>query len=377
MNITIVVYSILICLIPIALYYGNSNKIAIKDGHLVETFKWSKALITAFILSVLIKGLAFDTQTDYHHYLDHINAVYSGKWNVEIRSWSKHTELGYQAFLYIIKFLHLPRFSFFILSAILLYFSTIKLSSHYRKSMIPICLIWNIFILLPSLNIYRQCYAISLECLALFYYFDKRYKLAISIIVIAFLFHKSVALAVLAFILVYYIVKTKVRINVFVIIALIFVNATLRLTVFARLYDSLESLSIFYHYSLDSILEREWESDNLWLTCIVNSIILFMADKIKYKYKDFLWIYYFCAFGFVIYPLCQQLELYRLTFYFQVFIPFVIGVLWYHHVVASKYKLSINMLVLSACIAFWVIRFYRNLISISLEYPYDLIFNHL
>lgn len=367
MNSTVLIYFVMSFLIPLALMFKGSYECRVVDGHITISYKWSVALIIAFVITVLIKGLPYNTQTDWIYYYEHIKTATAGRWY----DWGSHTEPGYRFLINVLAFLRMPRLTFFIVCAFLWYYSIFKFSNLLQKSAPIILILCFPFLFSSSINIFRQYLAMSFLLLSIHSYFKEQYIKTIILFFVAFFFH-VVILLFLIIIPIEWLCK-KYRINKYWIITFVIINTILGMSVLRPFLDlansmaaSLESMNE-HTYNLENLLENEWEQKYVWLKTFVAVITILLSDDFKDKNRIMSFLFYSCSFFYVINPLCQQLELSRIALLWRMFLPFLLGYMVYTY---YKKKEIMKLLLLSMIILLEYITFFQKMTSISVEHPY-------
>lgn len=354
-------------LIPLALMYKGSYRYRIVNGHVNVSYKWSIALIVAFGITVLIKGLPYDTQTDWIYYYEHIEAVTAGKLN----HWGNHTEPGYRFLINALAFLRMPKMTFFLLCAFLLYYSLLKFSVFFQKAAPLIFLLCFPFLFTTSINLFRQFLSMSLLLLSVYSYLNRKYKESFILFGAAFLFH----IVVIFFPLVIPIewLCKKYKINKYWIIAILLTNTILGMSVLRPFLEIANSITASltqmntHTYNLESLIEEEWEQNYVWLKTGLAVITILLSDSFKNENRIMSFLFYSCSFYYIISPFCQQLELSRIALLWRIFFPFLLGYMVYSYI---KKQHLIKLLLISPVILFQYMVLFQNLSRISVLHPY-------
>lgn len=365
MNINVVIYFILSLLIPLALLSQGSYK---KQRGRRIGYNWSSMLLLSFILTVIIRSIPYDTETDWIYYYEYAKAALEGNYY----SWGEHAEIGYQTLVKTIGFFGLPPISFFFIFAIIWNYSILKLASKFIYAAPYI--VWEAFLYLfnDSLNIYRQYLGMAFVLMAVAAYLQKRKTKAMILFGLGFSMHVSTIITIPAFL--FYFLCNKYNVGDKMIMCMILLTTIMGSTFLyplvnyannaANLFTSINS----NEYALDSLLDDEWEQNYVWVRCILSLIVVFFANKIKNQYQDFSLLYYVSAFFYILSPFFQQGILARMAMVWRMFIPYMIGVMIYHYLKREKNK--VPFFLLSVVIIFDFLVCFKGIVTSSELHPY-------
>lgn len=326
-------------------------------------------LIISIIFLVIIRGFAFNTSTDYMFYWDFVRDVHYNR----VNAWSEHTEPLFRYTVQLLDVIYLGGYAFFLFVSIILITALIYLAKYFGKATPYIVFFWYIVELVLSLNLYRQYLAMAFLMIAMGLYIKKKYIWAIIFVIFGAGYHTSALVVLLVFIVGYYLAKKKVNkwwiIGLIIsgdIFSTIFLNYILS---FANVFSMLFALGNGNLYDSSYLLDTRYNmSIYTHIFILMFCIMTFYSDKIKDKYPNYRIIHYMTALYFIIYPFCNQEILMRISKYFGLFLPVMMGVLYYYYNFQKKGRgtLVINMTLL----AFVVYSVYY-MIALSVDFPYQ------
>lgn len=351
--------------IPSVLFLQMRNKTI---GVYEIKIKWTIALVIAFVISALIRGLAWDTGTDWLVYYYFAVDAAKGYYN----EWAQHTEITFQYFVKFLAGLNISDFSFFIFASAIIIYSVLRISSLYGKAQPYIIVFWYLLMFILSLNIYRQYVAMSFMMLAVWYLIHRKWKYAIILVVLSVLFHTSSIVAIPFFVLAYFL--TKKNISVYVWIALIVATSIMTntfLRAFLQLSSGFQNIFLMGNsnsYDVMEFADSAYGTTYIWILMIVNSIFIYFSDKIKNRYPHYAIFHYLTVITCILTPLCDQELLSRILLYAKMFMPITMGVSYYHYV-RSK-KLTNGKLAMYVVSTIYIILFYNYLIKLGETNPY-------
>lgn len=327
---------------------------------------WSGWLVFVFVFTVLIRGLAWDTGADWMAYYNFAVDARKGFEN----EWAQHSEATFKYFVICLSKLHISDFLFFILASVLYVYSVLKISSLYGKAQPWIIIAWYLLLFNLSLNIYRQYVAMSFVMLAVWYFIHSKKNVALIFIVLSVLFHTSSIVAV-PFILIAY-GLSKRKISVYWWIGLIIASSVATNT-FLRVFLGMSSgfqqiflLGNSNSYNVLEFIDSTYGTTYIWVLMIVNSVLVYLSDKIKDKYKYYQFFHYQTVITCILIPLCDQELLSRILLYSKMFMPVTIGLVYWHY---GRTK-GVSRL-MSFCIALtYIVLFYKSLMDIGENHPY-------
>ncbi|MCR4619458.1 MAG: EpsG family protein [Paludibacteraceae bacterium] len=367
MSYTVIIYTLMSLLIPWALMYKGNYKRKIIDGGVIVTINWSLFLVLAFVVTVLVKGLAYDTQGDWMYYYNHLKLTSEGLFF----PWGEHTEIGYRTLVHLLAFLNMPISTFFILCAVLWYYSLLKLSFRFINAAPIIMLLTTALLFCSSLNILRQYMAMSFLLLGLNEYLDKKYIKTTILFIVSVLFHSVAAVFPLG--VIFAMLCIRYKISKYILIVMVVVTTVLgmgMLTSFIERANQIMSLfSSFNSHAtgIDNMLEREWEQNFVWLKAFFAIITIYLGDNLKNKYRDYPVVFYIGVFYYIISPFCQQLELMRISMLWMMLLPYVWGMILYHF---FQSRSVLKLVVFSPVVIFEIVRYFDRLTSIADSHPY-------
>jgi hypothetical protein len=320
-------------LIPLGLNSSSSYKIrqtSLREE--VYDVRWTYSLFFAFTITVMIKGIAFDTGTDFMYYHDHYKSVFYGyKY-----SWGDHTEFGYRFLLSVLTKLTSSSIAFFSLAAFIVTYSTLKLSVFFGRGAFYTFLVWPIFMFTLSLNLYRQYFAIAFVYFVVYFLLcgKKRWSFIFSFLAVSF--HVSSIVVIVAIWFIYTIKSFKI--NKFVIIGLILITTFSSHVVNDWLFSAIDVFQIVFGiandhaYSSENIFKSMYDSSIVKYIIMLTYVIwIWFGDKLIKGNWNFRFIYYLSVISFIVYPIFQQEILSRINLYFAAFIPFFLGYLIYFY----------------------------------------------
>lgn len=370
MNNTILIYTFSLLLIPLVLlrkqYIANI-------GIAPVNICWTKGLIFAFGITVLIRGLAYDTGADWLAYYSFIVDADYGRYN----NWAEHSEWLFKEFVKALSLLNLWYCSFFVIVSALIVYSLMKISSLYGKAMPYIIISWYPILFLLSLNIYRQYVSISLIYLCIYFWHKGSKKISIISLIIAFLFHTS-AISAVAFIgLAILMCKKEINVWIYIIIIIICnISTQFILDRFLNLtagFSSIFQMGNSNVYDIQSFSDSMYGTTYTWVIMIVNVACVYLSNKIKDLYLNYKFFHYASIIAYILYPICQQELLSRILLYVQMFIPITLGVIFTH------YKRIKGLPYIIICFSFFTyfVMFYYYFNEFSIEHPYKILWNKL
>lgn len=315
------------------LFLGSLLPIGMKAGQASVSYKywgiaWNKSILVLFLITVLLRGLAYDTGQDYIFYYDY----YQNTANHVLDTWGEHTELGYKFLIDCLIFFSSSPYLFFIVSSTIVIGTMIKVCQHYGQAGGWIMLFWWFFMHVLSFNLYRQYYAISFILLGYLALTQKQYIKASISSVLAVLFHTSSILPILIIIIISR--SSQLKYNKWLPIGAVIITTVLNRVIVTQITQICDIVSVYYQLITGQI----YESDNLLDTLYDTSVLLY-PTMIAY----IVWIWYgyqFCeknpkyiglfnifVLSLVLAPITKQEILMRLQLYFTAFCPIFLGIL--------------------------------------------------
>lgn len=370
MNNTILIYTFSLLLIPLVLLqrsYIANVRIA------PANIRWTKGLMFAFVLTVLIRGLAYDTGADWLAYYGFIVDADYGRYNY----WAEHSEWLFKEFVKALSLLNLWYCSFFIFVSALIVYSLMKISSLYGKAMPYIMISWYPILFLLSLNIYRQYIAISLIYLCIYLWYKGSKKISIISLIIAFLFHTS-AISAVAFIGLA-VLMCKKEINIWIYIIIIGISNISTQFVLDRFLNLTAGFSSVFQMGNSNVYDIQGFSDSMygttytWILMIVNITCVYLSNKIKDTYLNYKFFHYASIIAYILYPICQQELLSRILLYVQMYVPITLGVIFTHYKKTKGFPFTIICFSLFT----YFVMFYYYLNDLGVEHPYRILWDKL
>lgn len=328
MNNNTLIYTFALLLIPLLLL---KKRYIVNSGITLVNITWTKDLIFAFVITVLIRGLAYDTGADWLAYYNFIVDASHNRYN----DWAEHSEWLFKEFVKVLCALNLWYCTFFIIVSALIVYSLIKISSLFGKAMPYIMISWYPILFSLSLNIYRQYIAISLIYLCIYLWCKGYKKVSLISIMIAILFHTS-AISAIAFILLV-ILMCKREINIWIYIAIIVISNIGTRFVLDRFLNLAAGFSSKFQIGNSNVYDIQGFSDSMygttytWILMIVNIACVYLSNKIKNLYLNYKYFHYASIIAYILYPICQQELLLRILLYVQMYVPITLGVMFVHY----------------------------------------------
>lgn len=358
----VVVYTILLLLIPIVLFNQRQYMVI---GMEQITINWTTGLTFAFIASILIRGLAWDTSTDWYGYYEDFAGITS------ISDYAR-MEILYKYLVVALNYVTQKAGVFFVLVSALFIYSLMKVSSLYGKAMPYIMALWYFTLFLLSLNIFRQYIALSLIYMAVWYVFNKRYILSLTFIVAAVGFHTSAVIILPIIPLIYFLSLKEIPVYVWIGLVLVSTFASSLMLNFLLsygvLFESIFSMGNGNVYSVLSLADDMYNNSYMALLSLSNCIVLFFASKIQNTYPNFKYFYIASALAFILIPICQHDIFMRMSLYLRIFVPVVTGVTLYHY---RKERNRIPFILICLCVGISIVHFYTYLSRLGVNFPYD------
>lgn len=368
MNSNVIIYTLSLLLIPLVLL---KQHYIYRKGLQQTTIHWTLSLIIAFILTVIVRGLAYDTGADWLAYYGFVVDASKGVPNY----WAEHSEWFFKETVTALCSLGLWHCTFFVLVSALIVYSLMKISSLYGKAMPYIIIAWYPIMFLLSLNIYRQYIAISLLYLGVFLWLNNKRKVAFTCTIVAVLFHTS-AVAFVAFALAV-VIMVKKEINVWIYITIIFFCNIATQFFLDRFLNLTAGFSSVFQMGNSNVYDIREFSDSMygttytWILMLVNSVCVYFSNKIKNKYDNYIYFHYAAIISYILYPICQQELMSRILLYVQMFVPVSLGVLYVHY---KKQKgLPFVLICLSYITYFTMFFYYLN--NMGENHPYRILWD--
>ena len=363
MNNNILIYTVALLLVPLTLLSKRSiTKAEIAPVHIY----WTRGLIFAFVITVLIRGLAYDTGADWLAYYNFIVDASHSRYN----AWAEHSEWLFKEFVKALSLLNLWYCSFFVIVSALIVYSLMKISSLYGKAMPYIMISWYPILFSLSLNIYRQYIAISLIYLCIYFWYKGYKKISLVSIITAILFHTS-AISAIAFILLA-ILMCKKEINVWIyiiIIAISNIGTQFILDIFLNLtagFSSIFQIGNSNVYDIREFSDSMYGTTYTWILMIVNIACVYLSNRIKDLYLHYKYFHYASIIAYILYPICQQELLSRILLYVQMYIPITLGVMFVHY---RKDK-GLPFVIICFSLFIYFVMFFYYLNEMGNDHPY-------
>lgn len=334
---------------------------------------WTKGLIFAFAITILIRGLAYDTGADWLAYYNFIVDADYGRYN----AWAEHSEWLFKEFVKILSSLNLWYCTFFVIVSALIVYSLMKISSLFGKAMPYIMISWYPILFSLSLNIYRQYVSISLIYLCIYFWYKGNKKISLISLITAILFHTS-AISAVAFIILTILMCRK-EINVWIYIILIIVSNISTQFILYRFLNLTAGFSSIFQMGNSNVYDIQSFSDSMygttytWILMIVNAACVYLSNKIKDLYTNYKFFHYASIIAYILYPICQQELLSRILLYVQMFIPITLGVIFTHY----KKNKGLPYTIICFSLFTYFVMFYYYLNGLGIEHPYKILWNKL
>ena len=370
MNYTILIYTFILLLIPSILL---RKRYITNMGIAPVNIYWTKGLIFAFAITILIRGLAYDTGADWLAYYNFIVDADYGRYN----AWAEHSEWLFKEFVKILSSLNLWYCTFFVIVSALIVYSLMKISSLFGKAMPYIMISWYPILFSLSLNIYRQYVSISLIYLCIYFWYKGNKKISLISLITAILFHTS-AISAVAFIILTILMCRK-EINVWIYIILIIVSNISTQFILDRFLNLTAGFSSIFQMGNSNVYDIQSFSDSMygttytWILMIVNAACVYLSNKIKDLYTNYKFFHYASIIAYILYPICQQELLSRILLYVQMFIPITLGVIFTHY----KKNKGLPYTIICFSLFTYFVMFYYYLNGLGIEHPYKILWNKL
>lgn len=350
-------YTILGWLIPIAT--PKVNKLNSSNG-----IRWSSPLFFTFFITIIFRGLAYETGVDYYHYYDcYLNISQ----NID-DPWWEHTEIGYKYLIIILTGICNNPCAFFILSSFIVLYSLISISFYYENARKYILFLWPVFLHCISFNLYRQFWAMSFIYLAFLNFNKNNIKKGIFFILLTICFHTSSIIFLLVLLVIYK--YRNLNINKWIFIILVIITTIFNQQIVNIMLWGANLISLYYFlitgqlYS-ESLSETLYESSILLIPNLITYIIwIYYGDKLCKKEPQYKILYYIVVVGLIIFPITRQEVFLRICLYFMNFFPIFIGILLY------KYK---KHCLLWSTILYYIFLYFRNVYTLGKDFPFSII----
>lgn len=360
------IYILLLVMLPLCLskcVQRNYDALQIEGK-----YKVTPLLIIAFVMSVLIKGLAYNTGADYLGYYDYFATG--------LTVHKTDFEFGFQFYKHVFSILQLPTQVFFIIAAILYYGSVIILAKKFINAAPFILFFWSLLFFILSCNIYRQYYAFAFIFLAVYYYCSEARKKSLLCMFLAFSVHYSSFLVVPSFLFCQYLERVKVK---YWMIAALIILTSIVGDLFSHIiegayYVFAPVLQYFLGgdvYDLGAMLDDKYNTSYAMVLSFFFLVWSYLGFQIKDKYAYFTPLYYMSVIYFVLYPLFQQEIMSRIIMYFQIFVPIVYGIVFKHYYNLRGKRLIPFLLLLGSTLIYFAL-FMNSLVSLLKIYPYQI-----
>lgn len=356
-------YLLLSSLIPLAMYYQryNSRK---KMGTV-----WSKYLIFSLVITIILKGIVYNTGVDFYHYYEYYQSVVNNQYD----SWGEHTEWGYRMLVRCLSTLNDSPVVFFVVSAFVVFYSMTRAAQYYEHAAAYIMMLWWPYMNILSLNLYRQYYAISFLMLA-YIEFRRRNYIGLALFVLAALFfHTSSIIPILTIIVLYFLSSYKIN-------KWYFIGATIVTSLSSQLLMNqiagLSDLMAAYYFDqtgqlYDSLWLRETFYDTsvlIYPNLLTYIVFIWVGDKYCETRPAMRFLFYIFVLSLILFPITRQEILSRLCFYFVGFSPLFLGC-----VLAEKTFRANKLFIL--CLFYQYVYYVYSLILHEYEFP--LKFDHV
>lgn len=326
------IYIFIAILIPVGLYGVKTYLYKDINGTTICKIKWGPSLLFAFVATILLRGLAYDTGADWFAYFDYIEGLRHGYET----PWGEHTEYLYRYLCMIIVKLGLPTVSFFIICMILNYTSILKVAKLFYWEKPAIFLFWTIFLFNQSCNIYRQYIAMAFVLFCVYYILVKNYRNAILSLLAAVGFHTSVLIIFPLLFGIYLINLKGLSLNKWYIIIAILIMHYMGYSALGFISSLNSSLSYLfaigngniYEFSVQNLAENSYGATYLHLLIPTHLFWVYIGDKIKDEYPNFRFVYYTSCLYMIIYPVADGEFLMRMSLYFSLFMPYFLATMF-------------------------------------------------
>lgn len=324
---------------------------------------WGIPLFFSFLLTIILRGIAYETGVDYYHYHDYY--VNTSK-NID-DPWGEHTEIGYKYLIAILTSISNHPSTFFILSSFILLYSVISLSTYYGNARKYILFLWPVFLHCISFNLYRQFWAMSFIYLAFLHFNKNEIKKGICFILLTICFHTSSIIFLMILLLIYKF--RNLNINKWLLIVLVTITSIFNQQIVNLMLWGANLISIYYFlltgqlYS-ESLSETLYDSSILLIPNLITYIIwIYYGDKLCQKEPSYKILYYIVTIGLIIFPITRQEVFLRICLYFMNFFPIFIGILLSRNKNFNKHPL------LWVSVIYYILLYFRNIYTLGKDFP--------
>lgn len=373
---SILIYLFIASLLPIAI--TKKGVVGYKLKKNVSAIRWSPMLIGAFFLTCILRGIAYDTGADWQAYVEYYTAIMHGDNTI----WGEHAEAGFTFLCETLGQYSVPVFVLFTIFHSFTYYSQIKFSTLFGRCIPFVLLIWYPLFFMMSCNIYRQYIAMSFFLIANYYLLQKKWFWAIFFGITSILFHTMTIFYLPIVLLVLLLYTRNININCKWIMLAVTLSHVIGLSMLSIVDELSKTLALifslgngnFYEFSSQRLIESQYGFSYLWLFLPIHLYWIWKGNQLL-SHKEitfFPYVYYFSCIYFILFPVCHEEFLMRFALYIELFIPTMLGCLFYY---CRKQKDG-ELYLLYFSLTPMLFRFIFSLNKLFETHPYELLFSH-
>lgn len=351
-------------IIYILFYIGISLIVPLSINNRSNSY-YSGKVIFAILLFCIIKGFVFDTATDYMGYYD----FYADG----ISKDSEHMESIFKLSVSFLSNICSSPILFFSICAFLNTYVMIEIGRYYDNCSKQILLLWPIFMLSLSLNLYRQYIAIAFLVLFFVCLLKGQRIGAILYASLSMGFHTSAVIGVLLIIVLKYL--SRYIINKWIIIISIICTTILSSLFLDIILAGSSLITLYYHqqtgqmYDVLTLADSAYTANTLqYFSMIANCMLIWCIDGFVEKDSKDRILYYMFAIGLILTPILREQILIRVCLYLTIFTPVLLGYVM-KHIKAFTFKGTIFYMAVFYHFSY----FLYNMYNMEKEFP--LLFN--
>ena len=289
---------------------------------------WNTRLLLLFLITILVRGFAYDTGQDYQHYYDYYENVVRDLPD----EWGEHTELGFRILVDVLATFFSSPSAFFVFSSVIVLGAMIRVCQRFENSEAWIMVLWWWFMHSLSYNLYRQYYAISFVLLAYFYYKENQFKKSVFFVLLSILFHTS---SILPIAVVYILERfSKIRYSKWIPVICVILTTVVSQLFMSQIAAACDMLSVYYAlatgqlYEGVDLLDTAYDSSVLlYPNMIVYIIWIWLGYDYCEEHEELKGLFNIFALSLILTPITRQEILMRICLYFVAFSPIMLGIL--------------------------------------------------
>ena len=369
------VYSFIASLLPFAVTMKGVASFDLSKN--TSAIRWRPILIIAFFLTCILRGAAYDTGTDWWAYTEYYTALMRGGHT----AWGEHTEVGFQFLSEILAKYSVPIFIWYAIFHFFTYYSLLSFSRLFGFCIPFVLLIWYPFFFPMSCNIYRQYIAMSFFLVANYYLLKKQWFLSMFLGMVSVLFHTMTVVYLPLVVFVWFLFKRNVSIGCKWIMLAVSLSHVVGLSMLSLVDEFSRNLSLLfslgngnvYEFSSQKFLEGQYGFSYSWLFLPIHLFWIWTGSRLlSHKEMTFFpYVYYFSCIYFVLFPICHEEFLMRFALYIELFVPFMLGSLFYH----CKKQKPTSLFYIS--LAPLLVRFvFISMTKLFENHPFETLFEH-